>query len=402
MSPEIEFPADRLAEARARVAAARRVVVKVGTNVVMADDGTLALGRLYGLIEAVAGERRHGREMVVVSSGAVGLGAQRLDLAGRPKTLALKQACAAIGQGRLMSIWSEAFEKVGVIAAQVLLTEDDFSSRSRYLALRATLEELLSLGVVPVLNENDTVGTTELEASAGHVFGDNDKLSALVASKIGADLLVILSDVDGLHTANPARNRSARRIPVVAEVNSEVRALAEGAGARGRGGMATKLEAAAIATASGALAVVASGRRSGILEEILAGSDAGTLFLPKSTLSGKRRWIAWAALPSGAIHVNDGARAALVSGKASLLPAGVVHIDGEFEKGDVVRILGSDGAEFARGQVNYGRDEAARLVGRRSGEAPAGVPKGYDALVTRNNVVVREAVREAARKEETT
>ena len=390
MSPETEFPEDRLAEARARVAAARRVVVKVGTNVVMADDGALALGRLYGLIEAVAGERRRGREMVVVSSGAVGLGTRRLGLEGRPKTLALKQACAAIGQGRLMSIWSDAFEKVGVTAAQVLLTEDDFSSRGRYLALRATLEELLSLGVVPVLNENDTVGTAELEAPAGHVFGDNDKLSALVASKVGADLLVILSDVDGLHTANPARNHSARRIPVVAEVNAEVRALAEGAGARGRGGMATKLEAAAIATASGALAVVASGRRPGILEEILAGGDAGTLFLPKSNLTGKRRWIAWAALPAGAIHVNDGARAALVSGKASLLPAGVTRIDGEFEKGDVVRILGRDGAEFARGQVNYGRADAEKLVGRRSGEAPGGVPKGYDALVTRNNVVVRE------------
>lgn len=400
MSPEIEFPEERLAAARGRVAAARRVVVKVGTNVVMADDGSLALGRLYGLIEAVAAERRHGREMVVVSSGAVGLGAQRLGLAGRPKTLALKQACAAIGQGRLMSIWSDAFEKVGVTAAQVLLTEDDFSSRGRYLALRATLEELLSLGVVPVLNENDTVGTAELETPAGHVFGDNDKLSALVASKVGADLLVILSDVDGLHTANPARNRSARRIPVVAEVNAEVRALAEGAGARGRGGMATKLEAAAIVTASGALAVVASGRRPGILAEVLAGEDAGTLFLPQSTLTGKRRWIAWAALPAGAIHVNDGARAALVSGKASLLPAGVTRIEGEFEKGDVVRVLGSDGAEIARGQVNYGRADAEKLVGHRSGEARAGVPKGYDALVTRNNVVVREAVREAMREEE--
>ncbi len=162
--------------------------------------------------------------------------------------------------------------------------------------------------------------------------------------------------------------------------------------------MATKLEAAAIATASGALAVVASGRRPGILEEILAGSDAGTLFLPKSTLTGKRRWIAWAALPSGAIHVNDGARAALVSGKASLLPAGVTRIEGEFEKGDVVRILGSDGAEFARGQVNYGRADAEKLVGRRSGEARGGVPKGYDALVTRNNVVVREAAGEEEAK----
>jgi len=383
-----------LAAARARVAAARRVVVKVGTNVVMRDDGAPALGRLYGLIEAVAGERRKGREMVVVSSGAIGLGAQRLGLAGKPRTLARKQACAAVGQGRLMSIWSEAFEKVGVTAAQVLLTEDDFASRARYLALRATLEELVSLGVVPVLNENDTVGTAELVAAAGHVFGDNDKLSALVASKLGADLLVVLSDVDGLHTANPATSRSAARVPLVPEVTAEVRALADGGGARGRGGMATKLEAAAVATASGALVVVASGRRPGVLEEVLAGADVGTLFLPKSSLTGKRRWIAWAALPAGAIRVNDGARAALVAGKASLLPAGVTALEGEFAKGDVVRILGPDGAELARGQVNYGRAEAEALVGRRSGEARVAA-KGYDALVTRNNVVLSGGVRPA-------
>jgi glutamate 5-kinase len=389
MNPEIGLPEGRLEAARARVAAARRVVVKVGTNVVMRDDGAPALGRLYGLIEAVAGERRTGREMVVVSSGAVGLGARRLGLEGKPKTLAMKQACAAIGQGRLMSVWSEAFEKLGVTAAQVLLTEDDFSSRGRYLALRATLEELLALGAVPVLNENDTVGTAELEAATGKVFGDNDKLSALVAAKLGADLLVILSDVDGLHTANPARNRGAVRIPVVPEITPGVRALAEGAGARGRGGMATKLEAAAVATASGALAVVASGRRPGVLEEVLSGADVGTLFLPKRSLTGKRRWIAWAALPAGAIRVNDGARAALVSGKASLLPAGVTALEGEFEKGDVVRILDGAGAELARGQVNYSRAEAERLVGRRSGEV-RGVPKGYDALVTRDNVVLRD------------
>ena len=389
MGPENGLPRERLAAARARVAAARRVVVKVGTNVVMRDDGALALGRLYGLIEAVAGERHAGREMLVVSSGAVGLGARRLGLAGRPRTLAAKQACAAVGQGRLMSVWSEAFEKLGVTAAQVLLTEDDFSSRSRYLALRATLEELVALGVVPVLNENDTVGTAELEAAAGQVFGDNDKLSALVASKVGADLLVILSDVDGLHTANPAKDRGASRIPVVPEVTPEIRSLAEGAGSRGRGGMATKLDAAAVATASGALVVVASGRRPGALEEALSGADVGTLFLPKRSLSGKRRWIAWAALPAGAIHVNDGARAALVSGKASLLPAGVTRLEGDFEKGDVVRILDASGAEFARGQVNYGRGDAELLVGRRSGEA-RGAPRGYDALVTRNNVVLED------------
>jgi glutamate 5-kinase len=365
--------------------------VKVGTNVVMRDDGGLALGRLYGLIESIAAERRAGREMLVVSSGAVGLGSQRLGLSGKPKTLAAKQACAAIGQGRLMAVWSEAFEKLGLVAAQVLLTEDDFASRSRYLALRATLDELLALGAVPVLNENDAVGTTELVSEKGRpsVFGDNDKLSALVAAKTGADLLVILSDVDGLHTANPSRSRAARRLPVVEEVTAEVRALADGAGARGRGGMATKLEAAAIATASGALCVVASGRRPGALDEVLAGEDVGTLFLPHRGLTGKRRWIAWAAVPSGTLVVNAGAREALTRRKASLLPAGVTALTGEFEKGDVVSIVAPGGEEIARGIVNYGRADAEKLVGRRSGEG-APVPKGYDALVTRNNVVLLE------------
>ena len=375
---------------RSRVVDARRVVVKVGTNVVMRDDGGLALGRLYGLIESIASARRAGREILVVSSGAVGLGTQRLGLTGRPKTLAARQACAAIGQGRLVAVWSEALERLGIVAAQVLLTEDDFASRTRYLALRATLDELLALGAVPVLNENDAVSTTELVAEKGRpsVFGDNDKLSALVAAKTGADLLVILSDVDGLHTANPSRSRGARRVPVVEEVTPEVRALADGAGSRGRGGMATKLEAAAIATASGALCVVASGRRPGVLDEILAGEDVGTLFLPHRGLTGKRRWIAWAAVPAGALTVNDGAREALARRKASLLPAGVTAVEGEFEKGDVVSILSPAGEEFARGIVNYGRADAERLVGRRSGEAPGGVSKGYDALVTRNNVVL--------------
>lgn len=375
---------------RSRVAASRRVVVKVGTNVVMRDDSGLALGRLYGLIESIASQRRAGREMLVVSSGAVGLGAQRLGLPGKPKTLAAKQACAAIGQGRLMSVWSEAFEKLGLVAAQVLLTEDDFASRSRYLALRATLDELLALGAVPVLNENDTVGTTELASEKGRpaVFGDNDKLSALVMSKTGADLLVILSDVDGLYTANPARSQGARRIPLVPEVTPAVRALADGASSRGRGGMATKLEAAAIATASGGLAVIASGRSPGVLDAVLSGQDVGTLFLPREALTGKRRWIAYAAVVSGTLRVNAGAREALVRRKASLLPAGVTSLSGEFEKGNVVSIEGPDGAEIARGIVNYGRADAEKLVGHRSGEAVGQVPKGYDALVTRNNVVL--------------
>jgi glutamate 5-kinase len=265
-----------------RIPAARRVVVKVGTNVVMRDDGALALGRIYGLIESVASARRQGKEVLLVSSGAVGLGVQRLGLPERPKLLASKQACAAIGQGRLMSMYEQGFEKLGLLTAQVLLTGDDFRSAERYRNLRATLDRLLELGTVPVLNENDAVSTRELETRdhGRAVFGDNDELSALVATKLAADLLVILSDVDGLFTANPARNSRAKRIPRVNEVTPEVEALADGGGARGRGGMATKLRAAHLATKGGVVAVIANGRVPGILDAVLSGGDVGTVFLP--------------------------------------------------------------------------------------------------------------------------
>ncbi len=265
------------------------MVVKVGTNVVMRDDGVLALGRIYGLIESVASARRVGKEILLVSSGAVGLGVQRLGLTEKPTLLSSKQACAAIGQGRLMSVYEQGFEKLGLLTAQVLLTGDDFRSPERYRNLRATLDRLLELGTVPVLNENDAVSTRELETKDhGHaVFGDNDELSALVATKLAADLLVILSDVDGLYTANPARNVDAERIPAVREVTEEVEALADGASARGRGGMATKLRAARAANRGGVIAVIANGRVPGILDKVLSGEDVGTVFLPPRTGAGR-------------------------------------------------------------------------------------------------------------------
>jgi glutamate 5-kinase len=268
---------------------AQRIVIKVGTNVIMRDDGAVALGRIYGLIEAVANLRKQGKEVLLVSSGAVGLGVQRLKLSQKPKYLALKQACAAIGQSRLMAIYEDAFEKLGVIVAQVLLTEDDFTNHTRYLNLSDTLLKLLELGVVPIINENDTVSTAELEQplqveqKIKPVFGDNDKLSALVMSKISANLLVILSDVDGLYNSNPRTNSNAKLIPVVSEITPEIEAIAEGAGSRGRGGMKTKIEAARIAVSSGGMAIIASGKTLGVLEGIFSGENVGTVFLPQST-----------------------------------------------------------------------------------------------------------------------
>ncbi|HEY3349076.1 MAG TPA: glutamate 5-kinase [Thermoanaerobaculia bacterium] len=272
------------ARIRKRLGEARRIVVKAGTNVIMRDDGAVALGRLYGLIESVATLRKQGRDVLIVSSGAVGLGAQRLRLEKKPGSLALKQACAAIGQSRLMSVYEEGFEKMGLSTAQVLLTEDDFADKARFSNLSATLEKLFELGVVPILNENDTVSTAELVTPDGKgsrgFFGDNDRLSALVMSKVKANVLVILSDVDGLFTGNPAHDRAARLIPVVREMTDEIVRYADGPSARGRGGMASKLDAARIATRAGGIAVIANGRTPGILDRLFGGEEVGTLFVP--------------------------------------------------------------------------------------------------------------------------
>lgn len=376
---------------RDRIHSARRVVVKVGTNVVMREDGALALGRLYGLIESVAGNVKEGREVLLVSSGAVGLGRQALGLPAKSKELVTKQACAAAGQGRLMAVYQEAFGRMGLVAAQVLLVEEDFSSRTRYLNLRATLNRLLELKAVPILNENDVVSTVELENPEGspRIFGDNDKLSALVASKMEADLLVLLTDVDGLYTANPSKMHDARRLSVVEKVTPDVLAYAEGGSSRGRGGMKTKLEAAGIATRSGAITVIASGREAGVLDRVLSGEEVGTVFLPLRSLDGKRRWIAYAATVSGVVTVNDGARQAIIERKASLLPAGITEISGEWGRGDVVEIRDRWGRLFARGQVNYGSGETRKVLGMQSDEVKAVLgKKNLDALVTRNEIVV--------------
>jgi glutamate 5-kinase len=371
---------------RALAISARRVVVKVGTNVVQDDDGGLARERLDALVGSLARLRREGREVVLVSSGAVGLGMRRLGLTARPSLLALKQACAAAGQGRLMALYEERFETLGLVVAQVLLTEDDFADRRRYLNLRATLEKLLSLGAVPVLNENDTVSTVEL---AGTIFGDNDRLSALVASKLDAGLLVLLSDVDGLYDRDPRADRAARLVPVVEELTPSLVAAAGSAGARGRGGMKSKLDAARIATSAGAAVVIANGRSPRVLDRLFEGEEVGTLFVPRRAVRGKRRWIAFASAPTGRVVVTPGARRALSERNASLLMAGVETIEGPFEKGDVIRIVEAGGEEFARGIANFGSSLAARLVGARSDEVRQILGRGVDdTLVARDNIVL--------------
>ena len=272
---------------REQVANARRVVIKLGTNVVMRDDGRLALSRIYGIAESVARLREQERDVLMVSSGAVGLGMERIGLALRPTELAQIQACAAIGQSRLMAIYDDAFDKLGFRTAQVLLTEDDFRNPVRYSNLRSTLVSLLGMGVIPVINENDTVSTAELDHPADtverqRVFGDNDKLSALVMTHIDADLLLLLSDVDGLYNTEPTADE-AQFISEVPQITNHVREFARGKNGRGRGGMSSKLEAANIAVEAGGLAVIANGRLPHVIERVCAGEVVGTLFLPKVT-----------------------------------------------------------------------------------------------------------------------
>ncbi len=267
--------------ARERVAAARRIVIKLGTNVIIRDDGAPAVGLVHSLVESAINLRREGREVIFVSSGAIALGVRRLGMSASPAELAMKQACAAVGQSQLMALYESGFQHFDVASAQVLLTEDDFRDVERYSNLRTTLETLLKLGVVPIINENDTVSTLEVErigTDASHrVFGDNDKLSALVMAKMNADLLILLSDVDGLYTKHPS-DPDAERVPEVNVLTPELVLGAGSANGRGRGGMMTKVEAARIAMDAGKVAVIASGRTPGMVERVCAGEEVGTVF----------------------------------------------------------------------------------------------------------------------------
>jgi glutamate 5-kinase len=374
---------------RDRVRDAKRVVIKLGSSLFFNESGNVALGRVFSFIEDIAEASLAGRQIIVVSSGAVALGSNALKMKSASAMLVQKQAFAAVGQSRLMNLYEQGFAKYGLTPAQVLLTEEDFSTRKRYLNLRNTLLTLLDMGVIPIINENDTVSTTELEITErSPSFGDNDKLSALVMSKLEAQTLVLLSDVDGLFTDNPRNNPDATLIPEVHEITPEIDVLASGKSARGRGGMSTKLQAAHIAMNSGGMAIIANGGKAGIIRRILAGEIEGTLFIAKAdTLSSKRRWIAFASSVAGRIHINAGALDAITKRNASLLYAGVTRVENEFDHGDVVAIVGPNGQEVARGIVNYSSDDAAKLVGKHSNEiARLASTKNYDAFITRDNI----------------
>ena len=371
---------------------AKRIVIKLGTNILRSADGNVSLPRVYSFIEDISSLVKSGKEVIVITSGAVGLGKKKLGLESTEGT-ALKQACAAIGQGKLMSIYEDGFGTYGLVAAQILLTEDDFAIRSRYLSLRTTLNKLLELGVVPVINQNDTVSTLEIMPRIEGMqvcFSDNDKLSALVSSELDADLLVILSDIDGLFDSNPKDNPDAKIIHEVKEVTDEVMALASGVSSGGRGGMATKLEAARMVTRFGGKMLIANGTVPYIIRKIFAGEEYGTMFFPQNeNLSDKKRWIGFATNIVGKLVVNDGAKKALIENEKSLLPIGILKIINTFDTGDVVSILDENEREFARGIVNYSSDSCKKLVGTHSDNILEILGfKNYDAVITRDNITI--------------
>jgi len=382
---------------RAALAETHRLVIKLGTHVVVRDAGDIASERVMALVEGLVRQRRAGRDVVLVSSGAVGMGMRLLGLRQRPRSLGLRQACAAVGQGHLMGFYTKAFSGFGVVAAQVLLTHEDLADRDRALCLRTTLMRLLELGTIPVLNENDSVSVRELvehrrregETTTQPVFGDNDGLSARVAVALDADLLVMLSNVDGLYTANPALDPNAQRVAELSSVDEQALARARGASSGGTGGMGSKLEAARLATAEGTAVIIANGGMPEVLDKILAGVDVGTLIPPVQWRPARWRHIAVSGRKQGALVVNEGALRALLQGKASLLPVGVVAVEGGFDKGELVEIRDGSGRVHGRGLVNYDADACRKLAGRHSDEIDTILGyRGYDALVTRDNLVM--------------
>jgi glutamate 5-kinase len=372
---------------------ARRLVVKIGSALLAAADGEVRLPWLAGLADDVARCRSRGQEVILVSSGAIAVGRRHLGLVGRRLRLEEKQAAAATGQIRLAHAYQEALARHSITVAQILLTPDDTEERRRHLNARATFGQLLALGAVPVVNENDTIATAEIR------FGDNDRLAARVAQMTSADMLVLLSDIDGLYTADPRTNPNARHIPMVREIGADIEAMAgEAPPGYSSGGMVTKIAAARIAMSAGCRMLIARGKvvgkPDGPAEGPLAALEAGgraTLFLPRGEpRSARKAWIAGAVDPSGAVIVDDGAARALQRG-TSLLPAGVVAVEGVFERGDAVIIRTRSGAEAGRGLSAYSSADIRRIAGHKSSEI-AGILgyRGRDEIIHRDDLVVTE------------
>ncbi|NLY11164.1 MAG: glutamate 5-kinase [Firmicutes bacterium] len=372
----------------------KRIVVKVGTSSLTYDNGRLKLGQIEKLVREVADLVNSGIEVAIVSSGAVGAGLGPMGLTHRPKRIEEKQAAAAVGQGILMQTYSRLFAEYSHVCGQVLITAEDLEQRNRYLNSRNTLEVLLQNGIIPIINENDSVSFDEI------AVGDNDTLSALVATLISADLLIILSDIDGVYTEDPRHNSKAQLIPIIEEITPEIEAMAGGKGTLGTGGMATKFQAAQIATNAGIPVVITNGAKDFAITQTVNGESIGTKFLAKPVkLPSRKRWLASISHPRGQIIIDRGAEEALYNGK-SLLPIGVVSYSGEFQSGDLVQIINSETVEIAKGLCNYSNNELDRIMGKCSEEIERLEGTfSFQEVVHRNNLVITKVVSRKGRAE---
>jgi glutamate 5-kinase len=371
------------------IANAATMVVKIGTGVLTRADASLDGDRIASLVDEVHEILKTGRQVVIVSSGAIGAGIGQLGLTRRPKDLPRLQAAASVGQSYLMQAYDAALRRFGYHAAQILLTAADFEDRARYLNVRNTILTLFAYKAVPIINENDTVSVDEIR------FGDNDRLAAMVTNLLRAPLLVILSVVDGLYTSDPgAKQHKGGDSPSIIRTVShldDVSALAGNSrSSLGTGGMTTKLEAARMCTAAGEAVLVVGGKRRGVLTDVLAGRLVGTLFLPQSSgLQSRKRWIGFTVRPRGRYIVDAGARRAVERDGKSLLAIGIVDVAGQFDHGDVTTICDSNGVEFARGLSNYSADDARKIRGLRTSQIAAALGSlPYDEVIHRDNLVV--------------
>ena len=376
----------RLSFDRATLKDVKRIVIKVGSSTITYGSGKRNFSRIDRLAREIADLANQGKEIILVSSGAVAVGVDRLGLAAKPKTIPGKQAAAAVGQGVLMHTYEKIFAEYGQIVAQVLLTRMDSVDRHRYTNSRNTFLALLEHKVIPIVNENDVVAIDELK------IGDNDNLSALVAGIIDADLLIILSDIDGLYTANPQNDPNAKLVPEVTDITPEIEASAGDAGSKvGTGGMFTKIQAAKMATSSGINMVIASGEEKDAISRILDGEEIGTLFVSRENrLQFRKRWLAFGSRIAGTIVVDDGcAKAVRKAGGCSILPAGITDVEGEFEAGNTISVVNKTGHELARGLANYSSEELDMIKGAKTSEIENILGhKHFDEVIHRDDLVI--------------
>jgi len=364
---------------------ARRIVVKVGSSILASVEKGLHHEVFSHLAKEISNLKRKGYEIVLVSSGAIAAGMEKLGYKTRPQSITQKQATAAVGQGRLMNIYEGYFSRYQQMVAQILLTHDDLSHRKRFLNARNTLLTLLELGIIPIINENDTVVVDEIK------IGDNDNLSALITNLIEADLLIILTDIEGLCDADPRYNPHARCISLVEDIDADMgKVVGDTDGEWNVGGMVSKIEAARKASRSGIPTVIACGTREGVLHQILKGKEIGTLILPKKeALSSRKHWIAFNLKPKGDVVVDEGAKKAIAQKGKSLLPSGVVKVRGAFDRGDPVSCLGPRGKEFARGLVNYSATELEKIKGLKTEQIETALGYKYsDEIIHRDDLVL--------------